>query len=803
MQLLCNGVFLDLYENTNVQFTHDNPLFAFDDLKCERTTNFKLPATPTNDRVFALARIPAYAGDGMRRKFVAQLQAGAVVQNGYLYVLIFDGKDYNAVFVTGELVGLQVLKNVGKLPEWWPNTTSGIVWSAENVKDANTYDGQLSVALTRYKTNDTAPVHPSYDLGDLIAYAYNQLTGRKLTTYTRGFRLIPKELKPLPKMTANVTYTGTDVENVPNLEIPTNRANVMTIDAGGSIIGDRETFLYVREGGSGGGNSTLMLLKQFLAKQTLVLTFPSDFPDNYFLMSIEDKGVDGSNPEYNPLSPAWFLGDYSFHTVTDGGVVAEGTPLSGRSVEVPTGHPFIILSSDGYEYAPQPLYWNGFRWINQSTYTYELSFDINGKEVVPGDTIRMVELLPELTLIELLKMYTYLTGTMLMYDEANGISFDGLNFDSWPIVDVSGKITKESDVNRAFGKYAQNNFVRFESGDDVMKHQRIAIDYTIDNDNLEGSKDIATIPYSEGAPDVEDGYIVARFDAEDLEKHTLYADGIMLAKDCKYGERITLPKNANLQSLCDASTQYKISARQSLLEYNKIDAKKLILLDGIQYVWTSRNWQKDVGQYTLSKIGVAAAPDPILPLAYQQVEWIGTRDGARITLNHIQTLDTTIEVEAARFTGGSNAWSALYSGYNGVSNSGITLYFSTSNNYSLLVRDTAGLERQLTNMPDTREWHKYKQTPLEFYIDDEQKMTYKQGTVNGGNILFFYFLKGSRKWYGDATKITIKERDVITNELIPCYRKSDNVAGYYDITNKKFYTNDLGTGSLIAGPDVN
>ena len=602
MQLLCNGVFLDLYENTKIQFTHDNPLFAFDSLKCERTTQFKLPCTPTNDRVFALARIPAYTGEGMRRKFDCQLQAGAVVQNGYLYVSSFDGKDYNAIFVTGELVGLQVLKNAGKLPEWWPNTKSGIVWSTENVKDANTYDGQLSVALTRYKTNDPSPVHPSFDLGDLIAYAYNHLTGRKLPTYTRGFRLIPKELKTLPKMTANVTYTGTDVENVPSFETPTQRANVMTIDAGGMVIGESETLLFVREGGRGGGNPTLMLLKQFVAKQTLVITFPSDFPDDYFLMSIEDKGVDGSDPEYNPLSAAWFLGDYSFHTVTGGGVAAEGTPLAGRSVEVPTGHPFIILSSDGYEYAPSPFNWNGFRWINQSTYTYDLAFDIEGKEVVPGDTIRVMELLPDLTLVELLKMYTYLTGTMLMYDDANGISFDSLNFDTWPIIDVNGKITKESEVNRAFGEYAQNNFVRFNSGDDVLPTQRISIDYTIDNDNLERSKDIATIPYSEGSLDVADGYVVARFDAYDIEKHTLYADGIMLAKDCKYGERIMLPKNANLQSLCDASTQYKISAQQSLLEYNKIDAKKLLLLDGMRYVWTSRNWQKDKATFTLARL---------------------------------------------------------------------------------------------------------------------------------------------------------------------------------------------------------
>jgi hypothetical protein len=38
--------------------------------------------------------------------------------------------------------------------------------------------------------------------------------------------------------------------------------------------------------------------------------------------------------------------------------------------------------------------------------------------------------------------------------------------------------------------------------------------------------------------------------------------------------------------------------------------------------------------------------------------------------------------------------------------------------------------------------------------------------------------------------------------LIPCRRKSDNALGFYDSKNNIFYTNQ-GTGTLIAGPDVN
>ena len=117
MQLLCSGSYLDLPANQQLQFKDDNPLFAFDKIACERTTEFSMPCTPTNDKVFGLARIPAYTGAGMRQKFAAQLIEGQVIKQGYLYVTAFDGKQYKCTFVTGELLGLQAVKNAGKVAD--------------------------------------------------------------------------------------------------------------------------------------------------------------------------------------------------------------------------------------------------------------------------------------------------------------------------------------------------------------------------------------------------------------------------------------------------------------------------------------------------------------------------------------------------------------------------------------------------------------------------------------------------------------------------------------------------------------
>ena len=45
------------------------------------------------------------------------------------------------------------------------------------------------------------------------------------------------------------------------------------------------------------------------------------------------------------------------------------------------------------------------------------------------------------------------------------------------------------------------------------------------------------------------------------------------------------------------------------------------------------------------------------------------------------------------------------------------------------------------------------------------------------------------------------QNDVLVRDFVPCYRKSDNVAGLYDLVNDVFYTN-AGTGTFIVGNDI-
>lgn len=60
----------------------------------------------------------------------------------------------------------------------------------------------------------------------------------------------------------------------------------------------------------------------------------------------------------------------------------------------------------------------------------------------------------------------------------------------------------------------------------------------------------------------------------------------------------------------------------------------------------------------------------------------------------------------------------------------------------------------------------------------------------------------SNSFYYDIYEFSIlDENGDYVSQLIPCFRKSDNVAGMYDLANNVFYTN-VGTGSFIVGPNV-
>lgn len=598
MQLLCDGVILDLYDNTGIQFKHLNPLYAFDKLSCERTTEFRLPATPKNDGVFALARIPAYTGEGMRRKFAAQLQAGTVVKDGYLYISSFDGNDYAAVFVTGELVGLQAIRNAGKIRD------------LATYEDLATYGGARVLAPACYtqiwanvpyvmKNPEQEKIYPSIGIKPLLqrictAQGWNMPT---LPSSVQNMRLIPPSLSlPVGLFAIGSQIVAT---NQPQASYPSSALNTLTYSPAVFSEADAEVEVYVNAPSGQPSTGKFYRVAQFKCLTAMNLVFPEDFDDDWFVVDLNDADMD-----------TCFYGDYSFSRAINAQIVKTGEPLAGRIVEFQAGDEFSIVNCNCYKNDDNGTVYNRGWFLNDSadtlTNTYALELP-DAADVQDGDKVRLADNLPDVTVLELLRAIACASGTLLNY--SNGT----IVFDTPNLTDYTRELTEIisiKDIKRTFSDYAQRNYLRADN--DEWVRESSDIHYEINNENLNGESELAKIVFSLGEDSKYAGnYLLDLpyetglvYIPETASKFTL---GIPKedpddAQRAQFMARAKLTKNSSLQALCDASTQIKAQVRMTLTEYDAIKPKDILLIRGTRYVWTERSWDDQNAVLQLQRI---------------------------------------------------------------------------------------------------------------------------------------------------------------------------------------------------------
>lgn len=59
----------------------------------------------------------------------------------------------------------------------------------------------------------------------------------------------------------------------------------------------------------------------------------------------------------------------------------------------------------------------------------------------------------------------------------------------------------------------------------------------------------------------------------------------------------------------------------------------------------------------------------------------------------------------------------------------------------------------------------------------------------------------NRKFNGKIYSFRIYEGNTLVKDFVPCYRKSDNAIGFYDLINQVFLVNN-GSGTFTKGPNV-
>lgn len=622
--IFSNAVAIEFAEDTDLQFIKKNVLFAFDAIELERTTEFDIPETAFNNAVFGLAKWPQAHGDKMRQRFPVQLQCGAVIKNGFLYISSYADGVYKAVFVTGQLLGLKAIKEAGKLKDVYNGLhDTKIEWPPSYIHSADD-DEQWDWEYYNYLQNK-GEKSPSVNLQGVLVRLLLKL-GYQINTSNvpEVYRVIPQlqgmDFRPftiertivgVPQATEATAVNLCDT-TINDMLLPYCKNDQITPIHYQLYTEDEQGYNFV---------SRYAKVAHFSFNLPAKIKFDEDFPDNIFIGEFDDTVT--TNHFINGFK---FIGGYELDNLsyTEGEYDEDGNPkvnfttsgarLAGRTISLEKNKPFIFVSVwDAMGDFADIIRDNKRRFV-PSRYTMEdgtivstldvplnVSFEFDEEETQP---LFLKDNLPDTDIVSCAKSIATMAGLLLMWDEEREILYyeTGNDLEQWDVIKLPPVAVGE--MSRTFSDYAQHNKIYFESSSNVVDADKIVRDYTIENVNIEESKELLKIPFSEASYSVDSSGLNLLYLDNGREEADKPSIGIAGADSgCNdYMLRAKLPAVDLIRELCEDSTRIKVDFVCSLIEYEQINFKTLIYHQGVEYVWTELQWKNGIMSAELSKI---------------------------------------------------------------------------------------------------------------------------------------------------------------------------------------------------------
>ena len=322
-----------------------------------------------------------------------------------------------------------------------------------------------------------------------------------------------------------------------------------------------------------------------------------------------------------------------------------GEELASRSFKVASDCYFMVVRPEDYALACGQSYEaieptdGGLYYISEyidnwqpSFRAYEFYAEVKvGVDDEPTEwSINKCANLPDVTALDLLKTLANVSGKVLYYNEANGITFEDLLLTDFTPLDLTSKLMSVKTLKPKFGEFVKSNICKYADDDMTTERQMLSVDYESKAAILEESKELYVAPFS----------CIAERDvalsAEDVVRRALIVnpDGTeqpskdaLLLSDANdvWLHRQPMLKNATIQQLCKEPLTIEATLHMSNYEYSKIQPFSLIHINGVDYVWTESNWQKGTATLTLSKLPLTLGqPTPPLYTYYDYLESDGT-----------------------------------------------------------------------------------------------------------------------------------------------------------------------------------
>lgn len=192
-----------------------------------------------------------------------------------------------------------------------------------------------------------------------------------------------------------------------------------------------------------------------------------------------------------------------------------------------------------------------------------------------------------------------------------------------------------------------------------------------------------------------------------------------------------------------------------------------------------------------------------LPSSFQEVEYIEGNGNQWIDTNYIPSIDDVIEtdIEITRLVSHKSWWTTIFGSYPTKS---LWIYKASQENDSDFSTYSGGsggnkIMQVSENVPYNIIFNKST------IIVNGTSYSIRNGTGTSQDAVSLFRVNPYTQSQYQVFIGKIKEFKITNNitklDLVPCYRKSDNEIGMYDLVTNTFYTNK-GSGSFAKGSDV-
>lgn len=633
------------------KYKKNNQIFSFDALTADRTVSIKIPRTRRNAMILAHGERAEADGSQIRSIHSAVVLDGAIAHTGRLYITKADESGYTAVFCFGSVEALRSVN--GRMRDLVSDRLSQ---ATDTPTDAD-FDGTtLPFHAIRYQQQDVSAKYlPSFSVSVLLREAAASVgVSLALPSEVEQLRVLPSKAAGMKEQTISFVSTATTPPSVIGVDAdPSAPGNVpepvlaLLPVVGTEVLVATEMITQDSVGTNVTHHEVRTEVRGWKALQSCTLTFPFDFPEDLYLIEVRSNGtvfflggysfgkIMTMDEDEECVTPTWTGGQAPIDYGGIDGITIRtsdrvssitGEPLAGRSVNINAGTTFLFVTPSAFLSAdsevPAPAgYYDDWRcsisgWVfGGDGLTYDETVTVKGEdEVLDGQVALHDQLGDDDTLVAWLQDIAAITGTILRYDEVNGLWFDVADMDGWETIDIK-RLVGWKDTERKMLDFGQTAEVKFR--DDKNSSGASPVEYKTYNDTLTERTTVRELLYSGGSAGLPAGTMLVR-NGDHSQDVGIYCltnpDGDGGGEDMS---RVRLTPNDTITRLASVSTRQVRTAMMSAVEVEQVKPDTLLVSGGQRWAWTEANVSGQSVQWTLQKVGGGSVPPPVEVFAVQ------------------------------------------------------------------------------------------------------------------------------------------------------------------------------------------